>query len=60
VAIMRRAPFFNQDLGHCRSREESLTAMGAGRDEVNRILDPYALQSSQMLPHGGAFTRFKR
>ena len=52
MPIPRHSPFTNQDSGYISSSENRATVMCAGGDEVDRRIDPDAVQAPQM-PVGG-------
>ncbi len=51
MAIMRRSPFLDQDVSNLIARENPPSFCCAGCDEIDRLFDPDAFESSQMAMH---------
>jgi hypothetical protein len=49
-------PFGDEDFGSGVGCEDRVAAIRAGGDEVDRVLDPDALEASQVLVHEGCCT----
>lgn len=51
MASARLAQFIYQNVRDGGSRQDWLAPKGAGRDEIDRKLDPYAINAPQVLMH---------
>jgi len=51
VAIASGLPFLDQNRGGLFASKDRLPEFGAGREEIDRLLDPNPLKTPQMLVH---------
>jgi len=54
MSFMRGSPFLNENLRCAIARENRPAVLRASCDEINRRINPDALQSPQMLMHGAS------